>query len=116
MARNGDQTASSMIARPLHAFALRSDAIAASPALGVARPSPTPTLIDAESEAHVWADQFDTDRRDLAEAQSNITARLANGLYVALLRDASRRVAEQKRTDPDAQDLVMRGWSLRYRA
>jgi adenylate cyclase len=71
-------------------------------------------LIDAASESHVWADQFDTDRANLAEAQSEITARLANTLHVALIRDASRRVEEAKAIDPDAQDLVLRGWAWMY--
>jgi len=32
-------------------------------------------LIDSESGAHVWADRFETDRRNLAEAQREITGR-----------------------------------------
>lgn len=34
-------------------------------------------LIDAESGAHLWADQFDTNRANLVQAQSKITGRLA---------------------------------------
>ncbi len=34
-------------------------------------------LIDAETGAHLWADRFDTDRTNLAEAQNDITGRLA---------------------------------------
>jgi hypothetical protein len=33
-------------------------------------------LIDAESSTHLWAERFDTDRHNLAEAQSEITGRL----------------------------------------
>ncbi len=69
-------------------------------------------LIDAASGAHVWADQFDTDRRDLAKAESEITGRLARGLGWELLREAGRRVALERTVDPDAQDLVMRAWEL----
>jgi hypothetical protein len=32
-------------------------------------------LIDAENGAHLWADRFDTDRVNLAEAQDEITSR-----------------------------------------
>jgi adenylate cyclase len=39
-------------------------------------------LVDAESGAHVWADRFETDRRNLAEAQSEITGRLARRLML----------------------------------
>jgi hypothetical protein len=34
-------------------------------------------LIDAETGAHLWAERFDTDRANLAEAQDAITGRLA---------------------------------------
>jgi len=35
-------------------------------------------LIDTDSGAHIWADRFDTDLADLAEAQDEITGRLAD--------------------------------------
>jgi TolB-like protein/class 3 adenylate cyclase/Tfp pilus assembly protein PilF len=69
-------------------------------------------LIDAESGAHLWADRFDTDRRDLAEAQTEITGRLARSLNVELVRDVSRRISQERGVNPDAGDLVMRGWAL----
>ena len=65
-------------------------------------------LIDAETGAHVWADRFDTDRRNLAEAQSEITGRLARTLNVELVQQASRRIEQEKAADPDARDLVIR--------
>jgi adenylate cyclase len=72
-------------------------------------------LIDAESGAHVWADRFETDRRNLAEAQSEITGRLARTLNVELVRDSGRRIELERAVDPDARDLVMRGWAWYYR-
>jgi adenylate cyclase len=69
-------------------------------------------LIDAESGAHVWADRFDTDRTSLAEEQDEIIGRLARSLNVELLRDAGRRIEEEKAANPDARDLIMRGWAL----
>jgi len=66
-------------------------------------------LIDAESGAHLWADRFDTDRANLAEAQSEITGRLARILNIEVVKDASRRIEQEKAIDPDARDLVMRG-------
>jgi tetratricopeptide (TPR) repeat protein len=70
-------------------------------------------LIDGESGLHVWADRFDTDRRDLAEAQAEITGRLARTLDAELVRDAARRIELEGAADPDARDLVMRGRALR---
>ena len=72
-------------------------------------------LIDAESGAHLWADQFDTDLANLAKAQSEITGRLAWALNIELLSDASRRIEYENAADPDARDLVMRGWAWFYR-
>jgi adenylate cyclase len=71
-------------------------------------------LIDAESGAHLWADPFDTNRANLAETQNEITGRLAWTLNIALLRDASRRIEHENAVDPDARDLVMRGWAWWY--
>jgi adenylate cyclase len=71
-------------------------------------------LIDAESGAHLWADQFDTTRANLPEAQSEITGRLAWTLNIELLSDVSRRIEHENAVDPDARDLVMRGWALWY--
>jgi adenylate cyclase len=72
-------------------------------------------LIDADSGAHLWADRFDTDRANLPEAQSQITGRLAWTLNIALLSDASRRIEHENAVNPDARDLVMRGWDWWYR-
>ena len=71
-------------------------------------------LIDAETGAHVWADRFDTDRSNLAEAQDEIIGRLARSLNFELVRAAGRRIDEEKAADPDARDRVMRAWTVFY--
>ena len=72
-------------------------------------------LIDAVSGAHLWADRFDTDRRNLPEAQNEITGRLARTLHLQLREAVGRRIEQEKVVDPDARDFVMRGWALFYR-
>ena len=72
-------------------------------------------LIDGETGAHTWADRFETDRRNLAEAQSAITGRLARTLHLALVQDAGRHIERERAADPESRDLVMRGWALWYR-
>ncbi len=72
-------------------------------------------LIDTESGAHLWADRFDTDRRDLANAQAEITFRLARMLNVKLVAAEATRSEQRKALDPDARDFVMRGWDWFYR-
>jgi TolB-like protein len=72
-------------------------------------------LIDAETGTHLWADRFDTDPQNLAQAQSEITGRLARTLSLELVRAADRRIDLEKTINPDALDLVMRGWAAFYR-
>jgi len=72
-------------------------------------------LIDAETGAHLWADRFDTDRANLPEVQNEVTSRLARTVDVELVKDVSRRIEQEKTINPDARDLVMRGWAWRYR-
>jgi TolB-like protein/DNA-binding winged helix-turn-helix (wHTH) protein/Tfp pilus assembly protein PilF len=72
-------------------------------------------LIDTENGTHVWADRFETDRRNLAEAQSEITGRLAHTLDLQLIEADGRRLELKKDADPDASDLAMRGWVLWFR-
>ena len=67
-------------------------------------------LIDAGTGAHLWAEQMDVDQGTLATLQDNfgIANRLARTLSVELVNVEGRRAP---RTDPDAVDLTMRGWS-----
>ena len=72
-------------------------------------------LVDGESGAHLWADRFDTDRVNLAQAQDEITGRLARTLNLELVEASVRRSEQERAADPDARDLVMRGWALSNR-
>jgi adenylate cyclase len=73
-------------------------------------------LIDAETGAQVWADRFETTLRNLAQAQSDITGRLARTLNLQLVQAVGRQIEQERSIDPDAQDWIMRGWALYQRA
>jgi adenylate cyclase len=73
-------------------------------------------LIDTDTGAHVWADRFETDRRNLVEAQSNITGRLARTLNLELVQAVGRRLEQERAADPDARDLAMRAAATFQRA
>jgi TolB-like protein len=62
-------------------------------------------LIDAETDAHLWVDQFDSDIGDLLALQNEITSRIAITLNVEL----SRREAALPTNNPDAFDYILRG-------
>ena len=62
-------------------------------------------LIDAQTDAHLWADRFDSDTVDLFALQTEITARIGNTLGVELIRAEAARLSN----DPDALDYILRG-------
>jgi adenylate cyclase len=68
-------------------------------------------LIDAQTDAHLWADRFDHDTNDLFVLQSEITGRLANALGVELIAAAAARPTEH----PDALDYILRGRAARLK-
>jgi adenylate cyclase len=67
-------------------------------------------LIDAESGAHLWAERFEKDVADLFKLQDEVVARLADTLGYELIKAEAAKGARS--TNPDANDLVMRGWAL----
>lgn len=72
-------------------------------------------LTDAETGAHLWADRFDTSLVDLDHAQDEIIGRLAHTLNRELVVAAVNRIEQQSESNPDARDLVMRGWAWWHR-
>ena len=66
-------------------------------------------LIDGETGAHLWADRFEESINDLFKLQDEIVARLANSLGYELARAEAQKSVHS--TNPDAIDLMMRGWA-----
>jgi TolB-like protein/class 3 adenylate cyclase/cytochrome c-type biogenesis protein CcmH/NrfG len=62
-------------------------------------------LIDAERDAHLWADRFDGDTADLFALQDEITSRIAIALNLELIAAEAVRPTEH----PDALDYILRG-------
>jgi tetratricopeptide (TPR) repeat protein len=65
-------------------------------------------LIDADSGAHLWADQFDTPRTDLLQTQDEIVTRLARAMEVQLPEAEAARFKRTPTANPDAEDLALR--------
>ena len=66
-------------------------------------------LISAETGAHLWAEQFDTDRADLLTMQDEIVTRLARALAIEIEAIEAARVARTRPGNQDAEDLALRG-------
>ena len=62
-------------------------------------------LIDAGTDAHLWADRFDRDTGDLFALQNEITSRIGNTLGIELIAAEATRPTER----PDALDYILRG-------
>jgi TolB-like protein/DNA-binding winged helix-turn-helix (wHTH) protein/Tfp pilus assembly protein PilF len=72
-------------------------------------------LADAKSGALIWADRFETTRREVPRTEADITGRLANSLNLQLVTAAARAADLSGNVDPEAGDLIMRGWAAWYR-
>jgi TolB-like protein/class 3 adenylate cyclase/Tfp pilus assembly protein PilF len=68
-------------------------------------------LIDAETDAHLWADRFDSDISDLFTLQNEVTTRIANALQLELILAEAGRCTEHC----DVLDYVFRGRSVYWR-
>jgi TolB-like protein/class 3 adenylate cyclase len=67
-------------------------------------------LIDADSDAHLWAERFDGDMRDLFVLQDEITRRIAVALNLELVRAEAARPTQH----PDALGYLFRGRAVLY--
>jgi adenylate cyclase len=65
-------------------------------------------LIDAETDAHLWAEQFDGDMGDLFALQNEITGRIAVAFNIELINREAARPTE----NPDAFDYFLRGRAI----
>jgi len=62
-------------------------------------------LIDAETDAHLWAERLDGDMGDLFALQNEVTSRIAVALGVELIAAEAARPTD----NPDARDYILRG-------
>jgi TolB-like protein len=62
-------------------------------------------LINAENDAHLWAERFDCDISDIFALQNEITGRIANTLSLVMINAATARPSN----NPDALDYIFKG-------
>ncbi len=67
-------------------------------------------LIDAASGAHVWADRYDGDLKNIFGVQDTITRNVVKALSVELTKDESARVANRGTANVKAYDVLLKGW------
>jgi adenylate cyclase len=65
-------------------------------------------LIDTETGAHLWAEEFDTDKTDLLQTEDEIVTRLARTLQLQLTEIEAARLAQTHPANSEAQELALR--------
>ncbi len=69
----------------------------------------TVQLIDAATDEHLWAQQYDRELKDTLSIQADIAAHAAESLQVNLLAHAGGPVLAARPVDPDVHALYLRG-------
>jgi adenylate cyclase len=66
-------------------------------------------LIDAENDAHLWADRYDRDLIDIFEVESDIASKIADALKAKLTGAERRAIVAQPTKNTEAYDLYLKG-------
>jgi TolB-like protein/Tfp pilus assembly protein PilF len=69
-------------------------------------------LIDAASDSHLWAQNYDRDLKDVFAMQSDVAGQVADALKAQLLPEESARLASVPTRDMQAHDLYLQALSL----
>jgi TolB-like protein/rhodanese-related sulfurtransferase len=69
-------------------------------------------LISTETRANIWAGRFEQRVENTITAEEEIACRLRAALALQLLKAESARGLRERPGNPDAFDLLLRGWSV----
>jgi TolB-like protein/Tfp pilus assembly protein PilF len=69
-------------------------------------------LIDARTDAHLWAQTYDRDLADVFAIQSEIAQTIAGQLQARLSPNEQKAINQLPTTDLEAHDLYLRAWAL----
>jgi len=66
-------------------------------------------LIDAQTDAHLWAETYDRELTDIFAIQTDVAERIADALEATLTADEKARIERAPTEDLEAYDLYLRG-------
>src|SRR5881398_1250452 len=66
-------------------------------------------LIDAENDAHLWAERYDRQLDDIFEVESDIAGKIAEALQAKLTGAERRAIAARPTQNTEAHDLYLKG-------
>jgi TolB-like protein/AraC-like DNA-binding protein len=73
-------------------------------------------LIDAESDSHVWANQYRSQVQDIFALQQEIADDIAEHIQVIITPEVRRKIEKTPSRDPVAYEYFLKGKELFYRA
>jgi serine/threonine-protein kinase len=76
----------------------------------------TTTLIDGATDAPIWTERFERERRGVLALQREVALAVARAVEVALTPQDRARLADAPTVDPAVFDLYVRGTQARYKA
>ena len=68
-------------------------------------------LISTETDTNVWAGRFDQNVSEVGNGQEEMVSRLTAVLGIQVFQAESTRSVRERPDNPDATDLLLRGWS-----
>jgi TolB-like protein/class 3 adenylate cyclase/Tfp pilus assembly protein PilF len=66
-------------------------------------------LIDADNDAHLWAERYDRDLIDIFAVESDIAAKIADALQAKLTGAEQRAISARPTSNPEAHELYLKG-------
>ncbi len=69
----------------------------------------TAQLIDARTDEHLWADQFDRDLANILQLHSDVAAEITDQIHLTLSGSERARLEGRTRVDPEVYELYLRG-------
>ncbi|PYU79897.1 MAG: hypothetical protein DMG50_22255 [Acidobacteria bacterium] len=76
----------------------------------------TAQLIDARTERHLWAEDYNRDLRDVVAAQDEIARRIAQEIRTTVTPGERAQLTSQRQVNPEAYEAYLRGryfWNKR---
>ena len=72
----------------------------------------TAQLIEARSDRHLWADDFERDFRDILSLQKEVSRAIAREIRITVTPEEKIRLAMSRRVDPEAHEAYLKGLYL----
>lgn len=76
----------------------------------------TVTLVDPTTDAQLWSERFERQRRDVLALQREVALAIARAIEITLTPQDRERLAGAPEVDPVVFELYLRGTQLRYKA